>query len=105
MEADDKFFKALSLETRSSEENKSILEEALQIVDGGRGYEPPTKSLPHIASLASGITRKDITAKDVTAVLIALKLSRESFAHKRDNLVDACGYLHILQMLNDAKID
>ena len=40
-----------------------------------------------------GMTGRDIPITDMYAVLVALKLSRESFNHKRDNLVDVCGYI------------
>jgi hypothetical protein len=36
---------------------------------------------------------KDISAKDVTVCMALLKLSRESFKHKTDNLLDAAGYI------------
>jgi hypothetical protein len=33
---------------------------------------------------------------------MAVKLTRESFQHKRDNLVDLCGYAHLLQVLEES---
>ena len=34
-----------------------------------------------------------LTSEDVYKVLIALKLSREAFCHKEDNLLDAVAYI------------
>ena len=37
-----------------------------------------------------------LTSEDVYKVLIALKLSREAFSHKEDNLLDAVAYIGAL---------
>lgn len=88
------------IKAAKQEKPDSILLEADQIVNGRqRGYEDPVASFENIAAIASAIRRKPITARDCSAILIALKLSRESFSHKRDNLVDACGYLEIDNIL------
>lgn len=85
------------------DDDLNILKEADKIVnDRSRGYEPPESSFKSISQIASAIRRKDITPRDVTAVLIALKLSREQYAHKRDNNVDAAGYMQIDHLLAEA---
>ena len=71
---------------------KSILEEAENIVNGTRktdygGIESFSKCAEICKQL--GI---NISAKDITIIMIALKLVRESYKHKRDNMVDVCGY-------------
>lgn len=77
-------------------EELSILAEADNIVNNRtRGYESAEESFVSISAIASAIRRKEITPRDVTAVLIALKLSREKYSHKRDNLVDAAGYIQL----------
>ncbi|MGL5913115.1 MAG: DUF6378 domain-containing protein [Bacteroidales bacterium] len=53
-----------------------------------------------MAEIASIMSNKAITADDCVNVLIAVKLSREAFKHKRDNLVDLCGYAHIKNEIN-----
>jgi hypothetical protein len=35
----------------------------------------------------------DITAEEAILMMVGLKLSRESHAHKDDNIIDAHGYL------------
>ena len=42
---------------------------------------------------------KELTDIDCAKVLIAVKLVRESYKHKEDNLIDACGYLKLLNDL------
>ena len=86
------------------EENKqSILSEAEEIVNGSRqsDYGDPVESFERIAKTASMIAGRDLSPNDCCAVLMAVKLVRESFAHKRDNLVDLCGYAHIMNELNE----
>lgn len=77
-------------------EELSILAEADNIVNNRtRGYESAEESFVSISAIASAIRRKEITPRDVTAVLLALKLSREKYSHKRDNLVDAAGHIQL----------
>ena len=86
------------------EENKqSILSEAEEIVNGSRhsDYGDAKESFSRIATIASVMTGKELSPEDCCAVLMAVKLVRESFAHKRDNLVDLCGYAHIMNELNE----
>ena len=80
---------------------KSILEEAAEIVTGARqhDYGHARESFAKIATIATVLTGKDLTPQDCCKVLMAVKLTRESFQHKRDNLVDLCGYAHLLQEL------
>ena len=85
------------------EKDQSILKEADEIVnDRTRGYEPAEDSFKNISQIASAIRRKNITPRDVSAVMIALKLSREQYVHKRDNNVDATGYIQIDHLLAEA---
>lgn len=89
------------METKNNPmQDKSILQEADDIVNNrSRGYEEAESSFVNISNIASAIRRKEITPRDVTAVLIALKLSREQFKHKHDNLVDAAGYVQLDYLL------
>ena len=80
---------------------QSILTEAESIVNGSRNSDyGGTEGIERIAQVASTLTNKNITAKDIALIMISLKLVRESFNHKRDNLVDACGYMELLNNLN-----
>ena len=78
--------------------DKTVLEEAYDIVvaredDEHNDYGEFSESMGRAKLIYMGMTGRDIPITDMYAVLVALKLSRESFNHKRDNLVDVCGYI------------
>ena len=88
---------------KTKEDKQSILDEAKAVVEGSRqsDYGDPVESFDKIAKTASMIAGKDLSPKECCAVLMAVKIVRESFNHKRDNLVDLCGYAHIMNELNE----
>ena len=88
----------------SEENDKSILSEAEEIVNGSRqsDYGDPVESFERIAKTASMIAGRDLSPNECCAVLMAVKLVRESFAHKRDNLVDLCGYAYIMNEIKES---
>lgn len=76
----------------------NILEKANDIVnlrseEKERMYGPFEEGMDRAAMIAKGMTGKDITANDVYAIMVALKLSRHSYMYKEDNLLDAVSYL------------
>ena len=78
--------------------NDSILTRADKIVnqrseEKEREYGPFSEGMKRAASIASGMSGKDITAHDMYIALVALKLSRQSYNFKEDNLLDAVAYL------------
>ena len=85
------------------ENNKSILSEAEEIVNGSRqsDYGDARESFSRVATIASVMTGKELAPEDCCAVLMAVKLVRESFKHKRDNLVDLCGYAELMNRLKE----
>tara|TARA_R110002020_G_scaffold1878_1_gene8597 strand:- start:7378 stop:7674 length:297 start_codon:yes stop_codon:yes gene_type:complete len=79
----------------------NILKEANKIInqrseEKERMYGPFSEGMERAAMIASGCTGKVITAKDMYMCMIALKLSRESYFHKTDNLLDAAAYIGAL---------
>jgi DNA-binding protein H-NS len=79
----------------------NILEKANEIVflrseEKERQYGPFTEGMHRASKIASGMTGKEITTEDMFKCMIALKLSRESYNHKYDNLLDAIAYLAAL---------
>jgi hypothetical protein len=83
---------------KKQQETKDILQESHSIIykredEPNRGYGPMKEGMERAAKIASASTGKDITAKDMYLCLVALKLSRESYNKKYDNLLDAIGYL------------
>ena len=75
----------------------NILKKANEIVnerseEKERQYGDFFESMEKAAKIASSLTGKEILVEDVYKVMIAVKLSRESFAHKEDNLLDIVAY-------------
>lgn len=68
-----------------------------------RQYGPFGEGMERAAMIASGSTGKHFTARDMYLCLVALKLSRESYNHKEDNLLDAVAYLGSLNNYEDGK--
>ena len=76
----------------------NILKEADNIVNNRseekeRQYGPFSEGMRRAANIASGMSGKDVTANDMYIALVALKLSRQSYQFKDDNLLDAVAYL------------
>ena len=95
-----------AIEEDSRKETKSILEEAIEILNGSRqcDYGDPVESFKRIAQMANLMSNSnDFTPIKCCIVLMATKLTRESKVHKRDNLVDLAGYGCIKQLLEEDK--
>ena len=86
-----------------SDNKRSILQEADSIVNGARkaDYGSAKVSFERIGKMTELMLTEDewdllsqrvISPTVVTKMHQATKLTRESFAHKRDNLVDLAGY-------------
>lgn len=81
----------------------NILEAADNIVnkrgeEKERQYGPFSESVNRAAELATLMSRskKEFTGEDVLIVLSALKLSRNYYGYKEDNLLDCVAYLGAL---------
>ena len=76
----------------------NILEQANEIIykrneEKARQYGPMQEGMQEAAKIASLLSRKELTAVDMYNCMIALKLSRQAYNHKEDNLLDAIGYM------------
>jgi hypothetical protein len=76
----------------------NILEEANKIInlrseEKERMYGPFEEGMDRAALILSGMLGYEVSAELIYKSLIALKLSRESYNHKEDNLLDAVAYL------------
>lgn len=78
----------------------NILKKADEIVnqrseEKERMYGPFAESMEKAANIYNAISPKDeqITIAGMYRAMVALKLSREAYAHKEDNLLDAVAYL------------
>jgi len=80
---------------------RTVLEEAQALVYGPREaqYSPPQRDFAKTAKMWSGLLAEklqpgqEITPEEAVLMMVCLKLSREVFRHKRDNIVDGIGYL------------
>lgn len=79
---------------QGADESKTVLAEALQIVNGARmsAYGPPEDCFRETADAWSLITKNKITPRQVALMMILLKVVRDRNEPKRDNLVDIAGY-------------
>ena len=76
----------------------NILKKAHEIVyerveEKERQYGPFIEGMQRAANIYSGMTGKEMSTDDMYKALIALKLSRQSYNHKEDNILDAIAYL------------
>jgi hypothetical protein len=75
--------------------DETIATEAVGLVSGDRqkAYGHPSKNFEDIARLWSVVLGIEVTPAQVGLCMVQVKLAREVFVPKRDNLVDAVGYL------------
>lgn len=81
--------------------NMNILEKANELVnerseEKDREYGPFIECNRKTAEIATILCGKEITTEDIYKFQIALKLARESHAHKEDNLLDLVAYIGAL---------
>jgi len=87
------------------DKKQTILEIANEIVftrseEKERMYGPFEEGMAKAARIASEISRKEFTTQDMYHCMIALKLSRQAYNHKEDNLLDAISYMASLNTIN-----
>ena len=85
--------------------DKTLAEEAVQVVTGPRqaAYDHPRRNFQRIADLWSPILGMKVTPEQVALCCVQIKVAREIHAHKRDNIVDAIGYLLTLDACMEDK--
>jgi hypothetical protein len=79
----------------------NILEKANEIVnirseEKERMYGPFEEGMERAAKILSEMTGVELDASFMYKAMIALKLTRESYNHKEDNLLDAVAYIGAL---------
>ena len=82
---------------------KTIFQEAERLVNGPRQkmYGHPKVNLNKIARMWSAYLGVIVTERDVCWMMALLKGARAAATHHRDALVDAVGYLRLIEMLED----
>lgn len=83
--------------------NKSVLEEAQELLHGARmeEYGPPRESFERIARMWSIVLDTEVSAEQVALCMIQMKVSRAIYSNKRDSFVDIAGYAGTLELLHD----
>lgn len=86
----------------------NILKEADNIVNNRseekeRMYGPFEEGMSRAAQILSGMTGMTLDATFMYKAMVALKLSRESYNHKEDNLLDCVAYLGSLNNYHQTK--
>ena len=87
----------------SSKRRPSILEEAGKLVDGDRQntYGHPKDNYRKLAQVWSVVLDRKTTPEEVILCHLLIKIVREAYAPKRDNLVDIAGYARVMEMLGE----
>jgi hypothetical protein len=85
---------------------ESVAQEADRLVSGDRGsdYGHPLDDFTKTAKIWSAILGCDVTPEQVGLCMVGVKISREVNKHKRDNLVDICGYAKTIEMIVDERV-
>jgi hypothetical protein len=88
--------------------DKSILIEADSIVnnrseESDRQYGPFSEGMDRAAMIFNGMTGMEITGAEMFKAMLALKFSRESYNHKKDNLLDSVAYIQGLENYENEK--
>lgn len=78
-----------------------ILPEAHSLINGDRNktYDHPLDNFNRIKKGWEVIFGIDITEEQVGLAMAWVKIAREVYQHKRDNLVDGAGYLGTVDMV------
>lgn len=87
----------------------NILEEAAELVDGSRqdDYGHPAENFELIGNMWSALLKDKlnpkfgISSRDVALMMALLKIARQVNKAKRDNLVDAVGYLRTYEKIEE----
>lgn len=87
----------------------TVFKEAETIIYGDREetYGHPAKNLENIAEQWSLYLQQryeasvQLTAEDVCWMMVDLKKARQLNSHKRDNLVDAIGYIGLIDRIDE----
>lgn len=84
---------------------ESVCQEAHRIVSGERdqSYGTALSNFTRIAKLWSVVLKVEVTPEQVGLCMALVKFAREVNKHKKDNLVDAAGYLQCVQTLIDER--
>ena len=86
---------------RKQQKKLTALQEAQKLITGDRNrdYDHPLDNFDRIAKGWEVIFGAPVTAEQVGLAMAWVKIARETYAHKRDNLVDGAGYFGTIEMV------
>ncbi len=89
------------MDSKAIPPNETVTAEADRLVSTDRGddYGHPLDDFSKTAALWSIIFGIHVAPEQVAKAMSLVKVSRELNKHKRDNLVDECGYVKCLDMV------
>jgi hypothetical protein len=89
----------------SGQSSNSILSEAehLTTQDRNDSYGHPSHDYGRVSAAFNSLTGHDISTEEAILFMVCVKLAREAYKPKRDNRVDAAGYLNCLDMAVQAR--
>lgn len=90
----------------STPNSSNLLRQAEKLVLGSRhkDYGHPLDNFTKTAKMWEPILGQPITAEQVGLCMIAVKLARQAYIPKHDNLVDIAGYAATLEMLQEERM-
>ena len=89
----------------SGKSSNSILAEAEHLTtrDRNDSYGHPAHGYGRVSAAFNALTGHAITTEEAILFMVCVKLAREAYKPKRDNRVDAAGYLNCLDMAIQAR--
>ena len=81
----------------------NFLAEVAQLVEGDRqrDYDHPSVNFGRIAQMWSIYLKKKVTSRDVAWLMVLMKVARDMGTPKRDNLLDAAGYVYCADIIEE----
>ena len=91
------------MQSSPQKEKENILQEADRLTMGDRPdhYGHPADDYGRTARLWSEVLGMTVTPEQAILCMAMVKISRQINKPKRDNLVDACGYLRCIERLKE----
>lgn len=93
----------------SNEKGETVLQEAQRLISTDRNHsyghclDDYSKVAGMVSALLAGKLKEPLTAEDAVLFMVCVKISREVHLHKRDNVVDGCGYFALIQEIKDER--